>query len=220
MTERQKLVEKAKKIAALMMRSPFQGERMAAAILLHKVLNENGLTTSDVGLGYFDLGHLVTNTNNEAIDDTDIIEVNYKQPYHTIKDGWVEDLIVKVCLAYGVRFGERDDTVRIVGFRDDITAVKTMIIKLRRHIEDRILAHHFVNERQSLSYATCFTNTITKGIMYPKDTAKSEKLACYMFKKYGRLAVEIRCDGYVKYDVRTFIAAQVDAREYRYRKAA
>lgn len=219
MTDHQ-LINKAKKIVALMLRSPFKGERVAAATLLHKFLNEHGLNTSDVGLEYFDLGLLINNTNNEAIDDSDIFEVNYLQPYHTIKDGWVEDLIVKVCIAYGVQYGVRDDTVRIVGYRDDVNAVKTSIVTFRRYIEDRIVAHHFVNERQSLSYATCFTNTITKGIMYPKDTAKSEKLACYMFKKYGRLAVEIRCDGYVKYDVRTFIAAQVDAREYRYRKAA
>ena len=219
MTEHQQ-INKAKKISALMMKSPYKGERVAAATLLHKFLNEHGLTTADVGIGNIDLGHLVNNTNNESFDGADIIEVNYMQPYHTICDGWVEDLILRVCLAYGVRFGVRDDTVRIVGFRDDVNAVKTSIITFRRYIEDRIVAHRFVNERQSLSYATCFTNTITKGIIYPKDTAKSEKLAGYMFKHYGRLAVEIRCDGYVRYDVRTFVAAQVDARDYKYRNAA
>lgn len=220
MTGRQKLVEKAKKIVALMMRSPFQGERVAAAALLHKFVNEHGLTTTDVGLGFMDLGHLVNTTNNESFDDTDIIEVNYKQPYHTICDGWVEDLIFRVCLVYGVRLGVRDDKVRIVGYRDDVNAVKTSIVTFRKYIEDRISVHGYTNNRQILSYATCFTNTLTKGIIYHKDTAKSEKLACYMFKHYGRLGVEIRCDGYVRYDVRTFIAAQVDARQYRYRKAA
>jgi len=214
MTEGQKIIDKAKKIAALMMRSPFKGERVAAATLLHNFLNEHGLTTSDVGLGFMDLGHLVNNTNNESFDDTDIIEIHYKQPYHSICDGWVEDLILRVCLAYGARCGVRDDTIRIVGFRDDVTAVKTTIVTLRRYVEGRISAYGFTNKRQILSYATCFIDKIIKGIIYPKNTAKSEKLAGYMFKHYGLLAAEIRCDGYVKFDVRTFIAAQVDARDF------
>ena len=214
---RHQLISKAQKITTLMMRSPFKGERITAATLLHKFLNEHGLTTSDVGLGYINLGHLVNNTNNESFDNSDIVEVHYKQAYHTICDGWVESLIVKVCSAYGARCGVRDDKVRIVGFRDDVNAVKTTIVKLRRYVEVRISIHGFSQKQQVLCFATSLIYRVTKDIKssHLVSIPKLAKLSDYMFRYYGLLPFETTCDGYVKYDFRTFVAAQYDARDFR-----
>jgi hypothetical protein len=219
MNERQKLVEKAKKIAVLMMRSPFQGERVAAAALLHKFMNEHGLSTKDVGLEYIDPKYEFNNTNNE-VDDPDVVELNYKTSYPSIRGGWVENLIVRVCLVYGVRFGVQGDTIKIIGYRSEVNAVKAIIINLREHIQGRISVHHFANERQILAYASCFIHKITKGLYHPKDTAKLSRLSCYMYKHYSLLPVESNYDGYIRYDFRTFVLAQVDARDYKYRNAA
>lgn len=219
MNERQKLVGKAKKIVALMMRSPFQGERVAAAALLHKFMKEHCLSTKDVGLEYIDPKYEFNNTNNE-VDDPDVVELNYKTSYPSIRGGWVANLIVRVCLAYGVKFGVLGDNIKIFGYRSDVNAVKISIVTLRKYIEDRISAHSFTNEMQILSYATCFIHKIAKGIYRPIDTAKLSRLSCYMYKHYSLLPVESNYDGYVRYNFKTFVLAQVDARDYRDRKAA
>lgn len=220
MTGRQELIEKAKKIAALMIKSPYKGERVAAAALLHKFMNEHGLSTKDVGLDNVDYSYVVSNTNNEGTDDPDVVELNYKTSYPSIRGGWVANLIVRVCLAYGVKFGVLGDNIKIFGYRSDVNAVKISIVTLRKFIEDRISAHSFTNEMQILSYATCFIHKIAKGIYHPIDTAKLSRLSCYVYKHYSLLPVESNYDGYVRYNFRTFVLAQVDARDYRDRKAA
>jgi hypothetical protein len=223
MTEHQKMINRARKVAALM-GSPVAGEKLAAAEMLKKILDQYNLSVSEIGLEYIDHSYVVNNTNNEEADDPDIIEINYKQPYHSIQGGWHENLVYRVCLAYGVKFGVQGDTIKIIGFRSEVDAVKAMIINLREHIQSRISVHHFANERQTLAYASCFTHKITKGIYHPKDTAKLSRLSCYMYKHYSLLPVESNYDGYFRYDFRTFVLAQVDARDfagdYRCRKAA
>jgi len=178
-----------------------------------RFLNIHGLTLKDIGYENINLNPVVNYTNEEA-SDNDIVELNYKHTYESIRGSWVEIIIVMLCLAHGVRCGVRDDIVKIVGYRDDINAAKISIITLQKFIKDRISAHGF-NENQKLSYAVCLTDQIIKGIKYPVDPAKSARLAVHMFRKFGLVIIyEKRRTPFLS-DNKAIEAAQVDARCFR-----
>lgn len=133
MNERQKLVERAKKVAALMT-SPVEGEMIAASVKLKQLLTEHDLTLKELGVSDLlnnNLSHTTAkyeankaNTNNlrdvvrtsgasrevsPEADDNEIHEIIYKRPINSLEI-WFLCVLLKTarvhrCWVYGDRFG-------------------------------------------------------------------------------------------------------------------
>lgn len=124
MTERHKLVEKAKKVAALMT-SPVEGEMIAAASLLKKLLDRHDITLQELGLKNLNIEDFNLTTVKESATETksnnlkdvvrtsganrevtpeadnyEIHEIIYKRSINELEI-WFLCLLVKIARVYG-----------------------------------------------------------------------------------------------------------------------
>lgn len=192
MTERQKLIEKARKIAALMS-SPVACEGVAAASLLKKLLDDNNLTMQEIGLKNEDLSRksvkesangiknsnlkdIIRTTKNShevshTTDSNQIKEFIFKRPISELEI-WFLTVIVKIarvhgCWFFGDRFGthnERSNYLKIIGFPSDLEKLKIEIINTHRFIKGQIEMRGYVHLSQIVGYALGLTDTITSMI--------------------------------------------------------
>lgn len=196
MTERQKLIDKARKVAALMT-SPVEAEMIAATIKLKQLLTEHNLSLKELGLSdLINENHKHTtakheankaNTNNlkdvvrtsgasREVTSEAIIEVAYKH-FITGMDGWLLCVLLKIAHAYeamiiGDRYGtwaEKSHYLKIIAFPEDIEKVKRAIVNIRHFIETQILIRGYTEKIQVANYAMGLADTITLKITEDTD---------------------------------------------------
>lgn len=168
MTEHQKFINKAKKVASLLT-SPVEGEAAAAAGKLKLMLSEHNLTMAEIGIK-----DLPAEINNDEIK-----EVIYKGSLNS----WIEDMIMRISMTYGVLVGRYGSSLKLVGFPADLEVVKMLIVNLRKHVEDQI-ANRGLSGNGAGSYASGYVKRVFGNTYYSK-TPKSLKLAEYINKNYG-----------------------------------
>lgn len=195
MTEHQRLINKAKKIAS-MMQSPFENEVLVASSLLTKLLDEHNINLQELGIKCPDLNRTaksdVTYTNpSTKITETDydrIVEVVYKHPYHIMSD-WMRDLIIKIAKAYWINTVVVTDNVRLIGYASNVEIVKLMIINLSGFINSRIFERGYTDNEYITSYAAGIVDRVAQKIMccYPRNItcALAHKLSQYTSTHYG-----------------------------------
>lgn len=196
MNERQKIIDKAKKIVALMS-SPVAGEAKAAASLLKKLLDDHNITMQDLGLGDLINKNLNRTTNKNVANETKsnnlrdvvgthgtsrevtpeaIIEVAYKH-FITGMDGWLLCVFLKIAHAYeamiiGDRYGtwaDKSHYLKVIAFPEDIGKVKNAIVNIRHFIETQISLRGYTEKAQIANYAMGLADTITLRITEETD---------------------------------------------------
>ncbi len=224
MTEHQKLINKAKKIAS-MMQSPYENEVIVAASLLQKLLDEHNMNLQELGLKNLNNDDLnrtakdVTKTGNNVseVNNDEIVEIIYKHSY-CVMDEWIKDMIVKIARAYGVRTCVISDYVRLVGYPSDVEIVKLMLVNLRKFIETGISKRGYTDKNTITSYAFGLIDRIIQTIRStPTDTAfaKSLKLADYMCKHYGIRVESTYSDPPAKWACRAYQTGLSDGDNYK-----
>ena len=207
MTERQKLVERAKKVAALMS-SPVEGEMIAASIKLKQLLNEHNLTLKELGLQNLNLNP--TSKDVAEYNDT-IIEVVNKVPY-SLMNVWIRDMFVKVTRAYGVKTFVIGDHLTFVGYASDVEIVKIMAISLRGFILSQI-SKRGCTDNAAVSYAVGVTDRVVKSIGSAVDHDKNARVTEYLQGKYGLSGTSRHIDNF-KYSCSAYNAGTADAEGY------
>lgn len=206
---RQKLVEKAKKVAALMS-SPVEGEMIAASIKLKQLLNEHNLTLKELGLKNLNLNP--TSKDVAEYNDT-IIEVVNKVPY-SLMNVWIRDLFVKITRAYGVRgFVSRDGYMTFVGYASDIEIVKIMAVSLRGFILSQISKRGYT-DNAAVSYAVGVTDRVVKSIGSNVDPIRMATIVDYMKKNHSSITRACEHIDNFKYSCSAYNAGTADAEGY------
>lgn len=205
---RQKLVEKAKKVAALMS-SPVEGEMIAASIKLKQLLNEHNLTLKELGLKNLNLNP--TSKDVAEYNDT-IIEVVNKVPY-SLMNVWIRDLFVKVSRAYGVRTVVKNDHVTFVGYASDVEIVKIMVVSLRGFILSQISKCGYTDDRTASGYAFGIVDKVVNSIGSAVDHTKMATLAEYMYKNHGISEVSTQVNNF-RFSCSAYQAGKSDAEGY------
>lgn len=178
MTEHQKMLNKAKKVAALLS-SPVEGEVIAAASMLKKLLDEHNLSLAEIGLRGINL-----NRSNVVVNDR-IVETEYKHVYDGMST-WVKNMVVKIARAYGVRTGVQSEYIRLIGYSADVEIVKIVIVNLRRYIQSQIFKRDYTSEHSVTSYTCGLMDKIIQSIGSTyTNFDKVSKLSEYMLKSYG-----------------------------------
>lgn len=176
MNERQKLISKAHKIAA-MMQSPYEKEVLVAANMLKKLLADHNTSMKELGLGNIDLDRVAELNSN-------ITEVTYKNCPFSSMPGWLRDMVVKISRAYDVAALVQDDYILLVGYFNDTEIVKIVITSLRSFIERQISKNGYTNEAFVTSYAVGLVDRIVQS-MGTTNTLKESRIAAYVRKCWG-----------------------------------
>ena len=179
MTKHQRLINKAKKVAALLS-SPVEGEMIAASLKLKQLLDEYNLSLKELGLSNINL-----NRSNVVVNNDRIVETEYKHSFDSMAS-WVKDMIVKVTRSYGVRTGVQSEYIRLIGYSADVEIVKIVIVNLRRYIESQISKRGYTSEHSVTSYTCGLMNKIIQSIGSTyTNFDKASNLSEYMLKSYG-----------------------------------
>jgi len=196
MTDRQKLINRARKVLALVS-SPVAGEAVAAASLLKQLLDNHNMTLQELGLSDLlnkNLHRIIARgasantktcnpknitTSHEGslkTDSNQIKEVVYKH-HITEMDVWFLCVLVKIAHAYevliiGDRYGtwaDKSHYLKIVGFLENIKNVKSAIVNIRHFIENQISIRGYTEKAQIANYAMGLADTITLRITEETD---------------------------------------------------
>lgn len=163
MTERERLIQKAQKVAALMT-SPVEGEMLAASAMLKKLLDEHNLSMKDLGATKSTSHHnsftsSTTSSNGTCVivaedfklDAADIIETHYKYPSSNLA-AWMTDLISTLSKIYEVEIVFSYECVKILGFPSDVEVFKHVLVFMRRYIEDNLSKHGYTSPEDVSGY--------------------------------------------------------------------
>jgi len=177
MTEREKLILKAKKVAALMS-SPVEGEMLAASAMLKKLLDEHNLTMQDLGMAKKSThthhssstptshsnGSSVVIAEDFELNLSDIIEVHYKYPGSELA-AWITDLISTLARLYEVEIVFSYEHVKILGFPSDVEVFKHVLVFMRRHIEDNLSKHRYTSPQDISGYYNGLMDRFEASVM-------------------------------------------------------
>ena len=209
MTERQKLIDKAHKIAA-MMQSPYEKEVLVAANMLKKLLADHNTSLKELGLN-INIDRTIKNIS-EA-NNSDIIEFVYKQPYSSMSD-WLEDMIIRVSRSYDVKTGSQKDRMLLIGYSSDVEIVKIMIDNLRAFIETQIVKRGYhTNKYTASSYALGVVDRVVSSIGVSGNPIKLSKLTEYVQRTFSSVGVGTKTE-FMPVRV-AYVAGNNDAANYQ-----
>ena len=203
MTEHQRLINRAKKVAALLT-SPVAGEAVAASEMLEKILVQHKLSLSEIGLQNININREAkaatetkTSASNDIVrnsseivgaDSDEIIEVICKSAVHDMSS-WLEDLILKIAKINWVNVIVQHDCVKLIGYPGNLKIVKTMIVSLRTFIQSQLSTYGYNDEQFTTGYAAGVIDRVVRNMMCssPRNMTcyKAHQLSKYMIKHYG-----------------------------------
>lgn len=187
MTERERLIDKAKKIAA-MMQSSSENEVSVAAAALKRLLDEHHLSMSDLGSIKKEKNYTSPpSTSKELVVEEAFLKGNPKF--------WIKHLVNQLGKAYGVRvlFG---DNVYLVGMSSDVEILRFVVKYIYNYISDKVRSYGYTTDTQITSYASGVIERIVLNIKqesYKLSNIQSKALVVcknevtkYVEKKYGK----------------------------------
>lgn len=201
MTEHQKIINRARKVLALVS-SPVEGEAKAASEMLNKILVQHNLSLNEIGSqnnNFHRIAKAATvnknstsyhrvwdNTEIADVDNNEFIEVIYRSPYLGMST-WTEDMVVKIAMVYGVKCIQ-SDYIKLIGYAYDVEIVKTMIISLRVFIESQLSRHGYTDKEYITSYAAGLIDKVVGNMMSSQKNmpfTRARKLYEYLYRHYG-----------------------------------